>query len=189
MIELRLPKIDALTVQGKINQIQDYLFQTIRQINLNFEDKGSNGQGEQGTGDTNKYIVKKGEDSVQGEWNPVANTGTLSGVTATYTKVGKLVFVFLSGSYTTGDEDKTLKISGLPFNVKNQAVGNFSLTTNTFYSHKSKANEYMLQNVLAVFEADYIEFSGWHLGYVGSSLTSDCISSGIFHLSAVYQTE
>lgn len=189
MIELRLPKIDAPTVQGKINQIQDYLFQTIRQINLNFEDKDASNQDNQNTKETINYMVKNGGTNVEeGIWAADVTTGKLEEVTATYMKIGKLVYVYLSGYYTTGNENVPLAFTGLPYKVKGLASGNFSHTTMYFYVSKGSTNVVSSAALELVDKSIYI--TGWSNGTIlRDSLTSDCVGSGTFRLSAVYQTE
>ena len=66
MIEIRLPNINSPTDSGKIQQIQDYLFQTARQINLNLaamDNAASYGQGTQTSSGVAKTSTASGSSS------------------------------------------------------------------------------------------------------------------------------
>lgn len=121
----------------------------------------------------------------QGTWTPSVNTGSLSSVAATYTRVGNLVFIFLSGYYTTGNEAVILKITGLPFVSKNSAAGNFNWTNIKFYT--SADHSATLSSATIEIVDNYICITGWYGGRIWGDTLSNCIGSGTFRLSAVYQ--
>jgi hypothetical protein len=188
MIELRLPKIDAPTEQGKINQIQDYLFQIIRQINLNFANKNSNDEGAEGKGDTYNYVVKRTtnitnvEDDDEevvvpsvtktGTWTPKVKPGSgtydkVADYDATYTKVGNLVFVHMDGFFvpSASPPAEAFEIYGLPFKVKGRGFGEIS-TWLKFFTDSSKSTPCTNVSVelLTSGEDNCIRFKGWNGG-------------------------
>ena len=218
MVELRLPNITASTEKEQIKQIQDYLFQIVRQINLNFTESESNAQIKETTGTTNTYVTKNELRTERGVWNAYVNDdgegAEFTGI-GTYTKVGRLVFIELAGKYKPSnlnepimifdkhfyEEGKTAKTC-LPFPLMKGTKAFGSVVTDLqFFTNESKT-ECCTDVVVEIGETDptsssgiaCISFNGWYNGDNYHSVKCNQVKTRIgeaadFHLSAVYQTE
>jgi hypothetical protein len=63
---------------------------------------------------------------ITGTWTPVDNSGaalTLAGVSASYTRIGNMVFAYARLAYPITGDGSSASIGGLPFNVANATYG------------------------------------------------------------------
>lgn len=206
MIELRLPNINAPTEKEQIKQMQDYLFQTVRQLNLNFAENESNAQSKQVTGNINNYVTKNELRTERDVWHARVNDdgeGAEFWGVGSYTKVGNLVFIELSGTYNPSDLDEFIMIfedgsNELPFPIQKgkKAFGNIT-TDLQFFADKDKT-EPCTNVVVEIGETEIgsgkacISFNGWYNGDNYRSMKCNQVEKrigGNFHLSAVYPTE
>lgn len=214
MIELRLPNINASTEKEQIKQMQDYLFQTVRQLNLNFAENESNRQAKQVIGTTNNYVTKNELRTERDTWVARINDdgeGAEFFGAGTYTKVGGLVFIELSGEYKPSTLDEPIMIfdkdfdesnpssnKGLPFPLKQGTKSFGNITTSLqFFTNKDKT-EGCTGVVVEIGETEpgsgiaCISFNGWYNGDNYRSIKCNQVEprlGGRYHLSAVYQTE
>lgn len=217
MIELRLPQFNAQSEKEQIKQIQDYLFQIIRQINLNFANKNSNDEGAEGKGDTYNYVVKRTtnitnvEDDDEevvvpsvtetGTWTPKVEVGcgdfapTLDA--NTYTKVGKLVFVAMSGMYvppSSSSEEFRIYGDELPSPMKGRGFGVITNSYLQFFTDSTKETPCANVSVELMTSGgrNCIRFKKWVDGRAPLPVYCNEVAlnhGGAIDISAVYQTE
>ena len=123
-----------------------------------------------------------------GTWTPTVNTGSFSVSSAVYVKIGTLVYVYLSGAYTTGNANTVLQIGGLPYAASINSAGTINWTNITFYTSADHAATTGIMTPEVVGGQKYFVFNEWYGGRMWGEKRSDCIGSGNIRLTIVYKT-
>jgi hypothetical protein len=82
-----------------------------------------------GTGSANKL-----DDYEEGTWTPVSDYGTLTSVTATYTKIGNSVFIRLACTMPSTSSSSHMIIQGFPFATAQDGSAQIGYTSSTNYN-------------------------------------------------------
>ena len=123
-----------------------------------------------------------------GTWTPTVNTGSLSVGSAVYVKIGTLVYVYLSGAYTTGNANTVLNIGGLPYAASINSAGIINWTNITFYTSADHSATTTAITPEVVGGQKYLVFNEWYGGRMWGEKRSDCIGSGNIRLTLIYKT-
>ena len=123
-----------------------------------------------------------------GTWTPTVNTGSFSVGSAVYVKIGTLVYVYLSGAYTTGNANTVLQIGGLPYAASINSAGTINWTNMTFYTSADHSATTIAITPEVVGGQKYLVLNEWYGGRMWGEKKSDCIGSGNIRLTLIYKT-
>ena len=74
------------------------------------------------------------DDYEEGTWTPVSDYGTLTSVTATYTKIGNSVFIRLDCTMPSTSSSSIMAFAGLPFSTAQDGSAQMGVTTSSNYN-------------------------------------------------------
>ena len=74
------------------------------------------------------------DDYEEGTWTPVSDYGTLTSVTATYTKIGNSVFIRLACTMPSTSSSSIMAFAGLPFSTAQDGSAQMGVTNSSNYN-------------------------------------------------------
>ena len=128
----------------------------------------------------------------QGTWTPTVNVGSIVPSVSYYTRIGKIVTVYASITYTSNTSSESiLQIGGLPFTASTHANGGgvIQWCKAYFYTDATRVTPYTYVLPQVKSNTNYMVLNGWHAGRCWGDIRSNCIVGGDIVLSATYQID
>lgn len=126
----------------------------------------------------------------KGTWTPTINSGEFMAYNAVFYKIGCLVYVHLSGSYTNGEpNDIVLQLGGLPYKVAVDCHGAIVWTSMRFYTASSHTSTFDSVSLEGIADSNHAEFRAWSEGRAWGDILDTCITDGSIRATLIYITE